>query len=227
MTSTEIPREYLDWARHNIGGNEPEIVAAAQALTHAKAARSTPEQAVAAAQEAARRARVASITPPPPGKVAGIARGVTRTTQLGTRLVMVDFEIDRGADPPMRVQIRGKVINGRIENGDEIVADKPPNGGRFIQADRVFNRTWNSTVETPKNRVFRFALEEAEDGEKIARWKRRVAIGGLFYAAMFFLIVVSGFIFVGCQLSGNAGHTAPDWFCEQATSAGITDPPGC
>jgi hypothetical protein len=239
------------WAQGEFRDHPAQAQAAAEAAMRALYQRATTEQAkaagIAAGTAAARNGGVAGpaggrqawatarptakqaeqfAKPTPPGKIVGIARNVKETTQFGTLLQILDFDLDRSDGPSVRVQIRGNVINGRIANGDEIVVDRPRHESRFIQTDRVFNRTWNSNVEAPKGGLPGLALTEAKYGKSVARWSRGVTIAVIVWVAAIFLVVAGGFIFASCDSHGG-GATAPAWWCEKAKASGMENPPGC
>ena len=232
--SGDLLAQYRSWARQNLGGTEAQIEAAATALLRGQQQGLEKAQAIAAAKAAHRRAgppqpAQPNLSPAPPGKIVGIARNVKPMTQLMSGFQILDFELERSDGPPVRVQVRGKMINGRVDNGDEIMVDKPMDESRFIQTDRVFNRSWNSTVEAPKDSLFDTPFTEAMRGKKVARVHRRVRIGALIYALVFVLLLISFGVFMGYQFinSNDSEHPAPAWFCEQAKKTGVENPPGC
>lgn len=193
------------WAQREFRDHPAQAQAAAQAAMRAVYGRATTEQARAAGIAAGIAAAVGVPTanpaqhfaqPIPPGKIVGVARNVKRGYQWGTSFQILDFDLSRsGGLPPVGVQIRGLVLNGRIDEGDVIVIDSPGDGSRFIQADRVFNRTRNSYVEAPKGASSLFAHTEAAYGKGVARAHRGIFIGVTVWVAVIFLLVVGGFIF--------------------------------
>jgi hypothetical protein len=222
--SDEAWREYVEWARENIGGSEAQITSAARALVDAKRAGANAQQAANAARAAAAEAAAApvpSVAPAPPGMVAGIARQVQQTTQFSgaeANLQVLNFELDRPGDRPVRVQIRGALLYGVVNDGDEVVVERPPGTSGFIQTDSVFNRTTNSEVKAQKG--FTAGLSSAE-----ARWGKAPARAGCAVQVVIVVFVLLIFTFViGSIVSGPS---SPTWWCDGASSAGWEDPPGC
>lgn len=222
--SDEAWREYVKWARENIGGSEAQINAAARALLGAKLAGANAQQAVNAARAAAAEAAAASVpsmAPAPPGMIAGIARQVQQATQFSgadANLQVLNFELDRPGDHPVRVQIRGALLYGVINDGDEVVVERPTGDSRFIQTDLVFNRTTNSEVKAQKG--FSAGLSSAE-----ARWGKAPARVGCAVQVAVAIFVILIFAFVIWSIF--SGPSSPTWWCEGAESAGWQDPPGC
>lgn len=221
------------WAQRQFPDNPARAAAAAEAALRAVHQRATTEQAKAAGLAAGASAAGPAPTPnsrlgqrTPPGKLVGIARNVKQTTQFGTLLQIIDFELQCSDGHSVRVQIRGNIVSGRIDDGDEVVVDRPRDGSRFIQTDRAFNRTWNSVVEAPKGGLPGVALTEAAYGKGAARWQRRVTFGVLAWVAAVFILVVSGFVYGACQFAGPDSGPPAGW-CDQARTSGVTNAPGC
>jgi hypothetical protein len=246
MKETQITSEtvakWRAWAQKRYGSDSELVEAASGAAIAALQQGYSPEEAAKAGRAAAARINrtdspeprnvagaVGKLGPAPPGKIVGVARQVKPMTQLMSGFQILDFELERPDGPPVRVQVRGKMINGRIDNGDEIVVDKPADDSRFIQTDRVFNRSWNSLVNAPKDDYFDTPFIEAMQGKKIARLNRRVRIGALVYAVVFIVLFVCFAIFMGYQFITFNDHdpAAPAWFCEQAQKTGVENAPGC
>ena len=219
--SPEDWEAYLQWARKHIGGSETAIRAAAQAVVQVKAAGSSdPNAAIAAAREAARRAEAnpQRPTPAPRGQIVGYARRVqpqrTEFRGVGGNSQVLDFELECPGQDIVRVQIKGFSIDGRVTENDEIVVTAPPGGSRFIQADRVFNRTTNSEVRAGHGYI---------GSPKSVRRIVKVILG-LWVAVM--IVLIASFVgFSGC--SANEDFRSPAWWCEQATKTGMENPPGC
>lgn len=235
--SDDTIAKWRAWARQLYGDNNELVEVAANAAIAALRENYSREDAAKAGKAAAARVNrtdtpapegmvVGQVPPAPPGKIVGTARNVKRGYQWGTSLQILDFDLSRSVDlPSIGVQIRGLVLNGRIDEGDEIVIDRPRNDARFVQADRVFNRTKHCSVEAPKGASSLFAHTEAAYGKGAARAHRGLFIGVMVWVAAIFLLVVGGFIFISCD-SGQ-GHSSSAWWCEQAEKTGTQKPPGC
>jgi hypothetical protein len=211
----------LQWARQHIGGSEAAIRAAAQAVMQVKAAGSSdPNAAIAAAREAARHAEATPQRPgaAPPGKIVGFARRVqpqrTEFRGVGGNFQVLDFELECPGQEIVRVQLRGFRIDGRVAENDEIVVTAPPGGSRFIQADRVFNRTTNAEARAGHGHF---------GSDKSVRRIVKVILG-MWIAVM--IVLIASFVgFSGC--SANEDIHSPASWCEQAKKAGMENPPGC
>ncbi|WP_280341126.1 hypothetical protein [Nocardia abscessus] len=210
-------REYENWARENIGGTREQIQAAVQALVLAKANGANAQAAVAAAREAARGASAAPRShggPPPVGSIVGIARRVQQSTQFsgqGANLQVLNFELEQPGEAAIRVQLRGPLLYGTVNDGDEIAVKRPSGDARFIQADRVFNRTANSYVHAQKGL---FASTEAQLGRTGARLT-------VILTVIICALVVAVLIFIGVMMLKTKPRDAnPDlgkatsWCCD-------------
>lgn len=196
--SGELRDEMLAWAQQNIGGSEEQVVAAANALVRAKAVGTSAEQAVSAARQAARDARRGSTLKAslhaPPGSIAGIAHGVQGpivqfTGGRGTNLQVLKFDLQRPGTRDVRIQLRGILISGAIQDGDEVSVQAPPRGVGFIQADRVFNRSTNSWVRAEKGVRGMMAAQEQHLGKSLTRGWFLTAVIGTVFAVLFFIFI--------------------------------------
>jgi hypothetical protein len=189
------------------------------------------EQIKAAAPSAAR------IGPAPRGTIVGVARRVQQTTQFGGRgsnLQVLNFELVPPGARPVRVQIRGAVLNGTVNDGDEIVVKQPKGDSGFVQADCVFNRTTNSEVKAPKGFLASFGvgLMEAQFGKRAALFVRAVVI--VFFIIIICVLFWGAFSFIKTHINNapsppawdnnNNAPSAPAWHTNNTPSPPVWSP---
>jgi hypothetical protein len=152
----ELREKWESWAQGVLGGAPEQVEAATRAALGVLEAGAPQEQAVLAAQAAWAHATPAA-GPVEPGRVRGRVAAFDQRSENreGTRWTIWSFEVQRGSDPPVEVEMRAIEFEGRIGNGDEVDLRERGRrrGKRPMRVRELANLTSNSTVRVARPSV--------------------------------------------------------------------------
>lgn len=243
--------KWLDWSRKNIGGSPERVEAAADAAVAALRRSSTVDEAVRAAREAARAWDRRYASSPPRDESAGFRRpaaldipsvfrgqsirGFATKVKSGQQLSSggsiqtLNFGLDLGAGmQPVRVQMRGLILDGEISNGDVIeVPIRSESSSGFVQTDAAFNHSIGEYVRMHRGIQGSLRVSEAQIGR---RWTRvQIVVAAII--VIVFLAFSAFIIFKIANFDNDFNERVEQQtvdFCEDVREMGIEPlPPDC
>jgi hypothetical protein len=174
----ELREKWESWATGVLGGAPEQVEAATRAALDVLAAGAPQEQAVLAAQAAWAHA-VPAPGPVEPGRVRGRVAAFQQRSEKrdGTRWTIWNFEVQRGSEPPVAVEMRAIEFEGWIGDGDEVDFKARRRGKRGMRVRELSNLTSNTTVRVAKPSVA--AARATVVGQVLATGVAFAIIGGI------------------------------------------------
>ncbi|WP_280763809.1 hypothetical protein [Prescottella agglutinans] len=130
----------------------------------------------------------------------GHAQRVQQRSQLaeGSTINVVNFVLVPPAGSPTGVTMRGSLLSGVIQDGDEVVVMESTREGNTVLASRVLNRTTQTEVRVE-------ALDPWKKFQLSGMSKSKTGKALLLIAALIAVIIVSIWIFIAFSMFTDSG----------------------